>query len=368
MTLPELKLLLIEDDLEDAEILQVLIEEISRPRCHYTLHTFTSIEDSAAEVDACDFDLILLDLNLLHTQGVETLDVLHKTFKNIPGILVLTNQSDRETALECIRRGASDFLLKGKITSQLLERAFLYSHERHKLIKELSEKNEKLLTALTELEKYAFIASHELRSPIRSLVGLAQLVLKDNTERLNETSINNLECIIAEGKKMHMITANLLAYAQLNIENNTDENVDLGTCMDQLLESLGTNIINDCFIYDGLPAIKGNREEIILVFENLITNSIQYCSDQRELKVEVICIEHPDHLQIEFKDNGVGIPSDYLEKIFRPFERLTNVQDEQSQGIGLSLCKKIMEKHGGEISARSDGVTGTTFVLSFPKR
>jgi len=235
-------------------------------------------------------------------------------------------------------------------------------------IKNLELQKESLLNKLEksndELQEYAHIVSHDLKSPLRSIDALVSWIKEDNKDQLDETSLQNFELIGATLEKMENLISSILSYSSIGFDSVKKETVDLNKTVNDLNKILVIPEHITLKIKTKLPKVKGFKTKLEQLFQNLIGNAIKFMDKETGL-IEVDVKETPSYFEFSIKDNGIGIDKKYHEKIFKIFNSLTKRKD--STGIGLSIVKKIVDIHNGEIWL--DSVVGefTTFYFTLKK-
>ncbi|MFN8299083.1 MAG: PAS domain S-box protein [Chitinophagales bacterium] len=234
---------------------------------------------------------------------------------------------------------------------------------------ELSTKNrelERYITSNTELEKFAYIASHDLREPVRSIVGFAQLLQRRNAAQLDAESKEFLENIIDSAQRMNALIHGLLDYSRIGSTGKPFEQTDLNEVLKKVrndikvsVEESGADIISDT-----LPVLQVDELQIRQLFQNLISNSIKFKHDNVKPVVKVFAENQGDRWLFRIEDNGIGLDMKYKQKVFQLFNRLHAGDKYQGSGIGLALCKRIVERHKGEIWLESNPGKGTTFYFT----
>ena len=247
---------------------------------------------------------------------------------------------------------------------------------------ELEEANLKLQSSNAELEQFAYIASHDLQEPVRKISTFSQMLEKSLGE-ISDKSKNYIEKINSSTDRMTVLIRDVLAYSQLSGINDQYERVNLN----QILEEIKTDyeltieqkhaVIN----YSGLPIIEAIPLQMTQLFSNLLSNSLKYSKadvpPQIDITADLITKEEVseyttlDHkksyYRIRFSDNGIGILPEQIDRIFNIFQRLHAKTEYAGTGIGLSICKKIVVNHHGNISAVSNNHQGTTFTIVLPR-
>lgn len=248
---------------------------------------------------------------------------------------------------------------------------------------QMREKNEELQKAYEDLKyktnelerqnkfmgQLAFATYHDLREPVRGMSMNSQLLLHKYSDKLDDEVKTILNHISAEGKKMYNTVDSILQFTFLQSETYVSEQVALEKIMGIVEKNLGQQIrdTSTSIEYSVLPVVKGNERLLIILFENVISNSINFRSDQTPL-IRIAATADETHHIITIADNGTGFDNVYHEKIFEMFQRLGNqTSGHHGAGLGLSLCRRITEILRGAISADSAAGMGTVITIRLPK-
>jgi len=217
-----------------------------------------------------------------------------------------------------------------------------------------------------DLQQFAYGASHDLQEPLRN-IGNAVGLLKRKNE-FDDQSNEFVEIAVDGVKRMSSLIENLLNYAKSGSQSVSIENVDLNKIVEDKLQDLSQMIAsrNANVMVQNLPTIACEVHQIGIVFYNLINNGIKFNKSENP-KVTISCKEEVNKWLFIVKDNGIGIPKDYQNKIFSIFTRLENKRDYEGTGIGLSLCQKIVTRHNGSIWIKSIEGEGSTFYFTISK-
>lgn len=234
--------------------------------------------------------------------------------------------------------------------------------------KELFEKNQELeryITSNSELEKFAYIASHDLREPLRSLTGFAQLLQKRNQGQLTRESEEFIENIIQGAGRMNTLVSGLLEYSRIASVGKPFTNVNLSDLIKKVQSDLKIAIEENRteFIIFDLPEIYCDELQVRQLFQNLISNAIKFRSDKAPI-IKISSEKTERHWLFKIEDNGIGIDMKFKDQVFQIFSRLHAQDKYQGSGIGLSVCKKILERHGGQIWLESTPGRGTTIFFT----
>jgi len=240
--------------------------------------------------------------------------------------------------------------------------------ERKKMEDELSRKNIELVEINKELEDYTYVISHDLKEPVRSLQAFSGFLLEEFSHEMSDTAKDYLERIQKASARMTNLINDLLKLSKIGLEEIKLEKIDLNELLNEVRDDLTGVIIQkqaEVKIMP-LPAIKCNGTLIGELFKNLISNSIKF-SEEKTL-VEIQCDEQDKKYLFRIKDNGIGIEEVYLDKIFEVFTQINPAEKYGGTGLGLTICKKIVKKHGGDIWVESAGLgKGSTFYFTIPK-
>ncbi|MFK7948166.1 MAG: ATP-binding protein [Saprospiraceae bacterium] len=244
----------------------------------------------------------------------------------------------------------------------------VFHKEREMFIHNLKLKNEALERTTIELERFSYIASHDLKSPLRTIIGFGGMIKKDiENEQYQEVS-KKMDYVITGAKQMNYIIEGILELSQLKSikkEEQTEINLNdiLGKTILNITEEISQS--NAVIESDGLPIFMGTEVEFLLLFQNLIQNAIKYNKSKTPTLI-ISTHQNNGQLFITFKDNGIGINERYFNQIFEFFKRLHTSAQYEGTGIGLGLCKRIVENYNGEITVESQIGKGSSFIIQLP--
>ncbi|HEY4150069.1 MAG TPA: ATP-binding protein [Chitinophagaceae bacterium] len=219
-----------------------------------------------------------------------------------------------------------------------------------------------------ELEQFAYVASHDLQEPLRTISGFVELLKKQYRGRLDETADTYIDFTIQASDRMKVLIKDLLDYSRIGREKVFRE-VDCNSVLSEVLADLDKIIKenNTAIINGGLPVLRNAfPTEIKLLFQNLVTNSIKFRQPGINPEIAINAWRENGHWCFSIRDNGIGIENKHLERIFIIFQRLHNRSQYEGSGIGLAHCKKIVELHGGRIWVTSTPAVGSTFFFTLP--
>lgn len=363
-----------------------------------------------------DFALILMDVKMPNLNGFETASLIYERdkLKHIPIIFITANNFGDENLYKGYRAGAIDYIykpikpevLRAKVTvlidlyrknRQLLaqeQRLVAINKSLEMEIKERKTNEEKvkhlnrqlleniasLEQANKDLDRFAFMASHDLQEPLRKIRMFSdRLALKYN-EMMDDDGKNNIQRIHKAAERMQNLITDILTFSKISVDNPAFINCDMNKLLEEVLTDLDEEIKEKkgMVFIDKLPVLSVNPSLIKPLFHNLIGNALKYSKKDTAPIVKVTSETSaqlngkagqgvtPKYCRIFIQDNGIGFDQKYAEEIFGMFKRLHHNSEFQGTGIGLALCKKIVEQHNGFISARSTINEGSTFIISLP--
>jgi PAS domain S-box-containing protein len=235
--------------------------------------------------------------------------------------------------------------------------------QREKLIEEL-------ITSNTELERFAYIASHDMQEPLRMITNFSQIISDDYKDLLDEEGREYLQIVRDSGERMRDIVNDLLEYAKIGHKETGLTLVDGALELAHILDNLKILIKETKAVisYDKLPAFRGNPVQFMRLLQNLITNAIKYQPSGNQPVIHIGVADQELQWCISVKDNGIGIDERFTNTVFQPFRRLHSWNEIPGTGIGLAVCKKIVENHGGAIWVESEPGQGSVFYFTVPKK
>ncbi|MFZ0442840.1 MAG: ATP-binding protein [Methanobacterium sp.] len=228
-------------------------------------------------------------------------------------------------------------------------------------------RTEELAKSNADLKQFAYIASHDLREPLRMITNFLQLLDRRYKDRLDEDADEFIGFAVDGAKRLDSMIMDLLEYSRVANKEIHYTDVDLEVVLHQIMYSMDVLIKenNVQITYDALPTIKSDENLMVRLFQNLISNAIKYRSNETP-KIHISSKKEDGNYVFGVKDNGIGINPKHLEQIFTIFKRLHTHQEYEGSGIGLSIAQKIVHQHGGEIWAESKPEEGSTFYFTLP--
>jgi signal transduction histidine kinase len=367
----ELKILILEDVEDDAALVDYALK---REKFAFTRIRVDTREQFTDALDSFNPDVILSDHSLPQFNSLEALKICQSKKLNIPFILV-TGAVSEEFAVNCLKRGADDYVLKTNLSRLPLAiryalRQHRYESNRQAQEEILRQQNEQLVKINKELDSFVYSVSHDLRSPLSSILGLVNVAKLEGFKKpemlhtyfeMIERSVFKLDDTIKE-----ILDYSRNARGELNIEA-----VDL--------EGMIQNAFNQMQYLPGYSetlkqvdvrnhtALYSDVYRLSVILLNLISNALKYGDDAKEQKlIHVAATITPAHCVLQVRDNGIGIHSDYIDNVFNMFYRATD--RSQGAGLGLYIVKEMVEKLSGTIFIASELGQETTITITIPNR
>jgi PAS domain S-box-containing protein len=231
----------------------------------------------------------------------------------------------------------------------------------------LSKLNEELLRSNKELENFAYVASHDLQEPLRMVSSFTQLLEQKYKDNLDEKALEYIHFAVDGSKRMYDLLNGLLDYSRIKTKGKEFKQVNLNLTLESAKKNLTLTIKerNAIIKSDELPSFHADESQMIHLFQNLISNSIKFSTN--DPRIFISSQSDNDQYVISVKDEGIGIESQYFEKIFQIFQRLHPKEQYEGTGIGLAICRRIVERHGGRIWVESEIGKGSTFFFTISK-
>lgn len=256
-------------------------------------------------------------------------------------------------------------LLKKKNKMLETQKSKLESHAG-----ELKEMTEQLKSTNKKLESFAYAASHDIKQPLRSIVSFSQLLQRDIVSgRVSDKTLSYVNYISDSGIRLNQTIDDILKSSK-NALSNEDvvKQVSLERIIDTVCKELVVQLEESQAVisYQNLPTVYADQTQLKRVMQNLIMNSVKYSKKDQAPKIEITCVTDLDHMVVSVTDNGIGIDSEYQERVFDNFYQRDQIDGHTGQGIGLANCRRIVQEWGGVIWANSTLGEGSTFSFSIP--
>lgn len=409
----EAKILLVDDRADNLISIEAILE-----KDNYTIVKANSGKAALKVLlNDHDFSLILMDVQMPELNGYETATIIYERDKlrSIPIVFITANNYDEDFMFRGYRMGGVDYiykpinpeLLRAKVAvfvelysknqqlmlqekKLLAANEFLQteieerkaSEERVKLLNEqLVAKNESLKQMNEELDQFAYMASHDLQEPLRKIQVFSDKILRNNN--FDPDSEKYFGKIINSSKRMQNLINNLLDFSRHTVSSSDFKKTSLNELVKNVLTELEVEIekSNAQINYENLPTVSAVPGLMQQLFYNLFSNAIKFRKPAVDLVIDVKAEKmNPidlskftrhglgrNYYKITVQDNGIGFDDKYSDDIFRVFKRLHSYQEFEGTGVGLSICKKIVERHNGFIKAESKIDNGSTFIIGLPE-
>jgi signal transduction histidine kinase len=401
-----IRVLLIEDSVFAVKHTQKMLQEAKSDRFQAELNTAGTLAEGQEHLAQAAVDVVLLDLTLPDSNELETFTRIHNQAPQLP-IVVLTGLEDESLASQAVEQGAEDYLIKGQVDGDRLRRSILYAIARKRAENELSKYRdhlEELVAERTgelrrtnrrlrqeiaerrraeqslrvtlsdlersnrELDQFAYVASHHLQEPVRMVASYAQLLEKRCAADLDADAREYIAHAVNGAKRMYRQINDFLAYSRLGVDSKPFAPVDCAKLFVSVQEDFEKDLQTSGgrIACDPLPQVPGDERQLAQLFWNLLDNALKFRS-ARAPRIRVSVRKTEDGWTFSVKDNGIGIEPEYRERIFAIFQRLHAGDKYPGTGMGLALCKRIAERHGGKIWVDSKPDKGSTFHFTISK-
>lgn len=316
------------------------------------------------------FAAVLLDVQMPEMDGFEVATLMqeHESMRQTPIIFVTAISKEEQYVDQAAALGAVDYIFK-PINANILRSKVqvyidLYCHQAR-----LSLLNAELERSLDELERFAYICSHDLQEPVRMMGAFADLLKQRYAETLDEDGCKYVEIISKNASYMRQMINDILEFSRIGREEVKVEPVDCAAVLQDVLVKFETQIREKRAVIhqEDLPVLRSSTTLVNILLQNLVGNALKFSNGDRPVEISIRCEERADMWLFSVADNGIGIEPKYREKVFAAFQRLHPNEDYPGTGIGLSTCKKYVELFGGSIWFESTPGDGTTFFFTLPK-
>jgi PAS domain S-box-containing protein len=245
--------------------------------------------------------------------------------------------------------------------------SFMDVTDRRRAEEALEQRAQELARSNADLAQFAYVASHDLKEPLRAVSGCVGLLNVYYEGKLDERSGEYMTHIVEGAARMETLISGLLAYSRVGTQGGELQPVESAKALGTALQNLAASVEENGAVvtHDALPAVNGDLPQLVSLFQNLIGNALKF-RQKAPPRIHVSAERNGTHWRFSVRDNGIGIAPQYFERIFRVFQRLHTRREYPGTGIGLAICKKIVERHGGRIWLESLPGEGATFYFSLP--
>lgn len=357
-----IKVLMIDDDPFYCRFTQELLSR--QEACRFEIHTVGALEEARAAIAIEPPQVVVLDLNLHESQGLQTLDSIREIVLNCP-ILVLTGIDSESLGLEALSRGAQDYLVKQFITKDSLVRSIRYAVERHRA--------EEQRLRMAAIQDFTAMLAHDLKVPILGSEKVLEALLAKQLGDLNETQTSVLQSLRdSTQKQLQLINKLLDIYKyETNAVKLVLRPVEpwklLNKCVQQITSNLSVDIEIDRGETPPNVSIIGDQEALEQLFNNLLDNAIKYGDSSAPISITMSSTQNK--LSIDFYNSGQALPDGIQKTLFRKFwQGIPGKTYVANTGLGLYLCHRIATLHNGNLTCKSSDNEGTTVSVKFPLR
>jgi signal transduction histidine kinase len=363
-----LRVLLVEDNPADVE-LELLT--LRKDGFEVSADVVQNSAEFTERIRSTHYDLILADYNLPQWRGTEALDILCRENLDVP-LIVVTGYLGEEKAVDYIKQGATDCVLKDRLARlpasvRRAQQEKRLRDQRRQAEEDLAQKVVELARSNAELEQFAYVASHDLQEPLRMIANYTQLLAERYRGKLDEQADKYIAYSVDGAVRMQALIQDLLKFSRVGRAEIEPRTTDCRRVVEHALTNLRATVLESraTVKWDSLPVVKADASQLTLVFQNLIANAIKFHGPERP--VIQIDAEKTDHEWVfKVSDNGIGIPAENWQDIFVIFRRLHTRAEYEGNGIGLSICNKIIERHGGKIWIEAQANPGCSFKFTLP--
>ncbi len=321
-----------------------------------------------------DFGTAVVDHRLPDLSGTQLLERIH-CFDDQVRVIIYTGAASYDSVKEALHLGAFAYLEKLTDRGELLRHVHRACHERvgryaSDLEQAVADRTEELAQSNRELETFASVVAHDLRSPLLTITGYCQLLEEEYCRRFDATAHEYLQQIVGGAARMNRLIEDLLEYSRSGRSRGPLREVDMQVVLTQAAANLDGLIRRQQARIDvgEMPTALGDQTQLVQLFQNLLSNALMFRREETP-HIRVSAAEADGRWRFAVADNGIGIAGEHFDRVFQTFQRLHG-RRYSGTGIGLAICKKIIERHGGRIWLDSVVGEGTTFffTLAAPTR
>jgi K+-sensing histidine kinase KdpD len=291
--------------------------------------------------------------------------------RDLPYFFVFVAWAGIVASFSAVRRRIEDSLRQARDTLQLeVEQRRHREDEIRKLNQELATRAADLEAANKELESFAYSVSHDLRAPLRHMVGYSELLQRQASSLLDEKSQRFIRTILDSAKRMGNLIDDLLAFSRIGRTETKKTEVDLEQLVKEVVAEIGqdTKSRDIAWKIGALPICYGDRSMLRMVAVNLVSNAVKFTRMRRPAEIEIGWVgRNKKEIEVFVRDNGAGFDMQYVNKLFGVFQRLHLPEQFEGTGIGLATVQRIIHRHGGKVRGEGAVDQGATFYFSLPK-
>jgi signal transduction histidine kinase len=321
------------------------------------------------------FAVVLLDVRLKGMDGFETARLMRERdqSKHTPVIFLTAIDKGDDRVAKGYSLGAVDYIFKPAVPEivrckvQVFVDLFKLNRQLEEKARQLARSNAELQRSNQELDQFAYIASHDLREPLRSVDNLSKWIAKDlGSDQLPPSTQRHLHQLRQQVQRMEVLLEDLLEYSRAGRDEGELLSLDLSKLSRDLVRLFDRPEQFEVVVEEDMPTVTTAKTPLEQCLRNLIGNAIKH-HNREDGQVKVSCRDAGDFVELVVADDGPGIAPEFHERVFNMFQTLRPRDESESSGMGLAIVKKIVENHGGTITLQSSEGNGATFVLMWPK-
>lgn len=360
-----LEVLIVEDDEKFARYLELVLSTSSQG--HFSAESRSTLEEGKARLGEGGVDVVLLDLELPGTSGLDTLRAVLEDFPDLPVVVLTGTVQVEEMAVNAVRRGAQDYLFKGSVGEDVLTRCLRYAVERKRGELSLRQKTEELERSNRDLEQFASVVSHDLQAPLRTITSYLELLRERYHGKLDKNADEFIDFTVEGARRMQDLLRDLLQFSRVTMRGQPFSEVDAGQALARVEANLHAAIRESGarVIHDALPVVTADASQLVRLFQNLLDNAIKYRGPAPP-RIHVSARGEGHDWVFSVRDNGMGIAPEHHERVFLIFRRLHPRHRYPGTGLGLAMCRRIVERHHGRMWVDSQLGEGATFFFTLP--
>jgi len=370
----KINVLLVEDNPGDVHLVKEMLHQSSfstNPTTAINVAHADRLQTALAHLQKYPCDVILLDLSLPDANGLDSILKLKKNYPAAP-IIILSGQAVDQTVIEAVQLGAQDFLAKNDLSASLLLKTIHYTIERHRLLLEIKRRAEELESQNLALNNFAHTVAHQIQGLLSQMVGYASLVDSHYQEQLSIPAKQAVDQIMQSGYKMNNVITELLFLASIRSEEVQADELDNGRILLEVMKRLHYQIREsqaEINLPDSWPVAMGYAPWIEEVWLNYMSNGLKYGGTDDSPPILHLGATREENGMIRFwlADNGPGISKMDQKRLFKPHTRVTS-KKIRGEGLGLSICWRIVNKCGGEVGVDSKVGAGSCFWFTLPEK
>ena len=357
----KLKVLLVEDNVSGSEL---MLHALGKGGFESESTVVQTAEEFTERIRTNQYEIVLADYRLPGWNGMETVTMLRQEGQDIPVVLVSGALGELK-AVECIKQGAADYVLKDNLARlpECVRRAI----DEKELRDENRRTHEELTRSNRDLEQFAYVASHDLQEPLRMVATYTQLLAERYEGRLDENADKYIHYAVDGVLRMQTLVKDLLAFSRVGRRQEAPQDIDSNLVVQSVIANLQAAIQESGahVSYHDLPLLLADHSELLQLFQNLIGNAIKFRRTEGP-EVRITATKKKKEWLFSVEDNGIGIAPQHVDDVFVIFKRLHTREEYPGSGIGLAICKKIVERNQGHIWVESQPGHGSAFRFTWP--